>query len=178
MKKTLTAFFLSVIFVSYAQEDKRTTDIFSFKVGVIGAWLSYEKAVNDHFTLNSEFGYVGGFFKGTNSKADYVATTTFNLEPRHYYNFNRRSGKGKETKNNSANYISSEFFLIPDLLSSTNRDNLFVNRSLSIVPKYGLRRSISEYLIFEFAFGIGYQWVENKNNGVTATLNLSLNLKL
>ena len=78
-------------------------------------------------------------------------------------------------KNSNLGFISSS---VPDLLSSTNRENLDVNKSFGIIPKYGLRRSISKNLIFEFAIGIGYAWGENDINGVTSTLDLRLNLKL
>lgn len=178
MKYILTVIFLSAFFTTFSQENKKAEDIFGLKAGLIGGWVSYEKAINESFTLNSEIGYEGGFLKGSNDKVDYVFTTIFSLEPRYYYNFNKRQEKGKNTNNNSANYISSEIFYVPDLLSSTNRENLDVNKSFGIIPKYGLRRSISKNLIFEFAIGIGYAWSENDINGVTSTLDLRVNLKL
>ncbi|PQJ68719.1 hypothetical protein [Polaribacter butkevichii] len=178
MKKIITAIFLSAFFVTYSQENKNTVDVFGLKAGLIGGWVSYEKALSNNFTLNSEVGYEGGFLKGTNDKVDYVFTTVFSLEPRFYYNLKKREDKGKKTKNNSANYISSEFFYVPDLLSSSNRENLNVNKSFGIIPKYGLRRSVSDNLIFEFAIGAGYAWGENEINGITAALDLRFNLKL
>lgn len=178
MKYILTVFFFNIFFISFSQENKKAEDIFALKAGLIGGWVSYEKVLNENFTLNSEIGYEGGFLKGTNDKVDYVFTTIFSLEPRYYYNFNKRQVKGKNTNNNSANYISSEIFYVPDLLSSTNRENLDLNKSFGIIPKYGLRRNISDNLIFEFAIGIGYAWGENNTNGVTSTLDLRLNLKL
>jgi len=178
MKKILTVVFLSIFFITYAQNKNKTEDIFGVKVGFIGGWVSYEKALNHKFTLNSEVGYEGGFLKGTNNNVDYVFTTIFSLEPRYYYNFKKRQDKGKSTNNNSANYISSEFFYVPDLLSATNRDNLSINKSFGIIPKYGLRRSISDNLIFEFAIGIGYAWRENDINGVVLALDLRVHLKL
>lgn len=178
MKYILKVIFLSIFFTTFSQEKNKAEDIFSLKAGLIGGWVSYEKALNNNFTLNSEIGYEGGFLKGTNDKVDYVFTTIFSVEPRFYYNFNKRIEKGKNTNNNSANYLSSEIFYVPNLLSSSNRENLDVNKSFGIIPKYGLRRSISKNLIFEFAIGIGYAWGENNINGVTSTLDLRLNLKL
>jgi hypothetical protein len=178
MRKILTIFFLSTIFITYSQENNKSEDVFGLKVGLIGGWFNYEKSLNNNFTLNSEIGYEGGFLKGTNDKVDYVFTSVFSLEPRYYYNFDKRQEKNKETKNNSANYLGLEIFYVPDLLSSSNRKSIDVNKSLSIIPKYGLRRSISDNLVFEFAFGVGYAFGENNINGVTTALDLRLNLNL
>jgi hypothetical protein len=178
MRKILTVIFIITIFSAHSQENNKLEDLFGLKVGLIGGWISYEKALNNNFTLNGEIGYEGAFLKGTNNKTDYVFTTIFSIEPRYYYNFSKRQEKGKKTKNNSANYIGSELFYVPDLLSSTNRKNLDINKSFGIIPKYGLRRNISDSLVFEFAIGIGYTWGENDINGVTSALDLRLNLKL
>ena len=176
MKKLITVVFFSLSSFVFSQE--KAVDVFSVKTGFIGAWISYEKALNDKFTLDAEIGYEGGFLKGTDNNIDYVFTTTFSLEPKYYYNFNRREKKGKKTINNSANYISSEIYYVPNLLSSTNRNNIEVNKSFGFLPKYGLRRSISESLTFEFAVGIGYVWGENNINTATFGLDLRLNLNL
>lgn len=178
MKNILTAIFFITFFNIYSQDNKKVEDILSLKAGLIGGWVSYEKTISNNLTLNNEIGYEGGLLRGTNNKIDYVFTTIFSMEPRYYYNFKRRQEKRKNTNNNSANYISSEIFYVPDLLSSTNRENLDVNKSFGIIPKYGIRRSISDKLIFEFAIGIGYAWGENDVNGVTSTLDLKISLKL
>lgn len=178
MKNFLTTTFILTMFISFSQENKYAEDVLGVKIGLIGGWINYEKALNDNVTINSEIGYEGGFLKGTNNKVDYVFTTIFSLEPRYYYNFEKRHNKEKKTVNNSANYLSSEIFYVSDLLSSTNRDNLGVNQSFGIIPKYGLRRVISGDLSFEFAFGIGYAWGANSINGVASALDLRINLKL
>lgn len=178
MKHILTLLMLSAFVFSFSQENKKAEDIFGLKVGLIGGWISYEKALNDNFTVEAEVGYFGGFFKGTNSKLDYAFTSSIRLQPKYYYNFNRRQERGKNTNNNSANFIATEIYYIPDFLTSTNRDNINIVESFGIVPKYGLRRSISENLIFEFAAGVGYSWGENNNNGAIPALDLRLHWKL
>lgn len=179
MKKILVAIFMITFFATNAQENTKAEDIFTLKAGLIGGWISYEKALGDVFTLNSEVGYEGGFLRGTtNNKLDYVFTSTLSLEPRYYYNFNMRQNKGKSIKNNTANYISAELFYVPDVFSSTNRKNLQVQKSFGIIPKYGLRRNLSENLVFELAIGFGYLWGENNAKGRTAALDLRLCLNL
>lgn len=180
MKKLilLTLMFSSVI--NYAQEEKEnySEDIFGLKVGLIGVWINYEQSLSTNMTLNTEIGYEGGFLKGTNNKFDYIFTTIFSLEPRYYYNFHRRQEKNKKINNNSANYIGAEMFFVPNLLSSTNRNNVSVNKSFGFIPKYGLRRNISDNLSLEFAFGIGYVWGENRINGLTSAFDFRINMKL
>ncbi|PQJ76669.1 hypothetical protein [Polaribacter glomeratus] len=94
------------------------------------------------------------------------------------YNFEKRNEKGKNTNNNSANYFSKEIFYVSDLLSSTNRNNLTINKAFGLIPKYGLRRALSEKLNFEFAFGLGYSWGGNNINGIASSIDLRINLKL
>ncbi len=178
MKKILTVLFLCIIFNAQSQESKHVENIFSIKAGAIGAWISYEKAFDAKFTVNSEIGYEGGMLKGTDDKIDYVFTTILSVEPRYYYNLNKRQAKGKNTNKNSANYLGAELLYVPDIFSATNRNNVYINKALSIIPKYGLRRSITNKLIFEFAFGVGYSWIENSQNGLTATMDLRINFCL
>ena len=142
------------------------------KIGLIGGWLSYEKAISENFTIDTEIGYGGGFMKGTDDKTDYIFTLIISAEPRYYYNFNKRIEKGRKTLNNSANYLSAELFYVPDLLTATNRNNVTVNKSFGIIPKWGFRRSLSEKINFEFAIGIGYAWGENNIDGLTSALDL------
>ena len=179
MKKTLLLLILLTTTITYAQKNNNGSEnIFGIKIGLIGGWLNYEKSLSEKITLNTEFGYEGGFLKGTDSKIDYVFTSTFSIEPRYYYNFEKRKEKGKKTNNNSANYFSTEILYVSDLLSSTNRNNLTINTSFGLIPKYGLRRVLSKKLNFEFAFGLGYSWGENNINGITSALDLRISLKL
>ncbi len=172
MRKTILLVLLFIGSLTYYQENHKAKDLFSIKAGLIGGWVSFEKAISENFTINTEIGYEGGFLKGTDNKVDYIFTSIISAEPRYYYNFNKRIEKGKKTLNNSANYLSAELFYIPDLLTSSNRTNVTVNKSFGIIPKWGLRRSLSEKLNFEFALGIGYAWGENNINGLTSTLDL------
>lgn len=171
MKKTILLLCILISSIMYSQE-KQTTDQLSLKFGIIGGWIGYEKSLSKKFTINSEIGYEGGILINTHNKVGYVFTTSFSTEPRYYYNFNKRIEKGKNTKNNAANYLSAELYYIPDLLTSSNRKNISVTQSIVIIPKWGLRRSLSEHLNFEFAIGIGYEWGENNISGMTAALDL------
>ncbi|MFV0305070.1 MAG: hypothetical protein ACK5IC_06290 [Moheibacter sp.] len=171
MKKLVLVITLLIVSFTFSQE--RTADIFSIKAGIIGGWISYEKAVSPKMTLNAEVGYEGGFYHSnwTADDVDYVLTTTLSLEGRYYYNFNRRLKKGKNISNNSANFVAVETTFTPDWGTSKSADNIDVLTTFTVFSKYGLRRKLSKRFNFELTFGPGYQWVEDGDNGVILGLD-------
>lgn len=173
MKKIFVLFSFIVSITLFSQE--KASDVLSAKVGLIGAWLSYEKAVSPSITLVGEVGYEGGFsysYSSTfGSDLKYAFSTVFSLEGRYYYNFNKRIEKGKNTMNNAANFFGLEMSYAPDLGTIKNSDNYEFLKSFTIAPKYGFRRNLSEKFNFEFAAGPGYQWGENGNDGVVLSVD-------
>lgn len=178
MRKLLVLVCLLNLGFAYAQEEPQTEDTYGVKLGLIGAWGFYEKAIGNDFTLNSEIGYIGGFLRGTDAKLDYVFTSVINLEPRYYYNLKSRHNKGKDIAKNAANYLGVELYYVPDLLSSSNRAGIDVSKAFGLIPKYGFKRNLSELINFEFAFGIGYSWGEHNINGTVVGLDLRLGFNL
>lgn len=177
MKKIIVYIAFVLVSVStFSQENQNLVDRFSIKAGVVGVWVGYEKAFSDKFTLNSEIGYQGGFFGGSihENNFNYILTTYLSVEPRFYHNVARRLRKGKKVRNNSADFISAEIYYVPDWLTSSNSDNVSVVKVFGIIPKYGLNRSLSNNLNFEFAIGFGYAWGENNYTGVAGALDLRL----
>lgn len=178
MKKIFLLVCLLGFGFAQAQETSQTEDRFGVSVGVIGVWGFYEKALAKDFTLHSQLGYQGGFMMGTDSKLDYVFTTSIRVEPRYYYNIFKRDSKGKNTSQNAGNYLGLELSYVPDLLTSTNRKGIEVSKSLYLLPKYGLRRNISSVVSFEFAFGVGYAWGEHNVSGAAVALDLRFDIDL
>ncbi|NLN34065.1 MAG: hypothetical protein GX159_10790 [Flavobacteriaceae bacterium] len=172
MKKTLLFLLLIIGITSYSQE--KATDVFSAKLGLIGAWVGYEKALSPDFTINGEIGYEGGFFYSSwvSDRVNYVFTTTFSLEGRYYYNFNRRIEKGKNTMNNAANFLAVETDFTPGWATSSSVDNIYVLRTFTVSSKYGFRRNLSNRFNFELATGPGYQWAEGGSEGVILALDV------
>lgn len=174
--------FLLICFLSFgiaqAQEASQTEDRYGVSAGVIGVWGFYEKVLTKDFSLHSQIGYHGGFLMGTDSKLDYVFTTSIRVEPRYYYNFSKRALKDKNTSNNAGNYLALELSYVPNLLTSSNREGVEVSKSLYLIPKYGLRRNVSSVVSFEFAFGIGYAWGEHNVNGAAVVLDLRFDFNL
>ena len=175
MGKIIVIVLMGITTFSIAQEKQKLEDIFSVEIGLIGGWINYEKTLNEKFTLNTEFGYAGGILKGTNGHSlDYIFTTIFSLEPRYYYNFNKRLEKEKNITNNSANYLAIDFSYVPDWFTETNRQGAGVTSSISIIPKWGFRRNIIQNLNFDFATGLGYSSAKYRENNLQTVLDIRL----
>jgi hypothetical protein len=148
----------------FAQE--KATDLFNTNIKFIGIGIQYEKSLSYNFTAVGTIDYIGGFSYTTdwNGEGDlnYIFTTSLNLEGRYYYNFDRRISKGKNTKNNSANYIALKGIYIPDLFTSAS-DNKTVDPQGSVVINYGLKRSFSKNFFYEFYTGLGIAFYQDKN---------------
>lgn len=98
MKKLI----FTLLLASFASAQEKATDLFNANISFIGIGVQYEKALNDNFTAVGSLDYIGGFSYSEDwsgeSDFDYILTTNISLEGRYYYNFNRRIGKGKNTK--------------------------------------------------------------------------------
>lgn len=154
MKKTLLTLLLSTSL--FAQE--KATDLFNANISFIGIGIQYEKALSDNFTAVGSLDYIGGFSYSEDwsgeSDFDYILTTSIALEGRYYYNFDRRLGKGKNTKNNSGNYIALKGDYVPDWLTAKT-DDVTINPQGTITINYGLKRSFSQNFFYEFYTGLG-----------------------
>lgn len=155
MKKLI----FTLLLASFASAQEKATDLFNANISFIGIGVQYEKALNGNFTAVGSLDYIGGFSYSEDwsgeSDFDYILTTNISLEARYYYNFNRRIGKGKNTKNNSGNYLTLKGNFIPDLLTAKSDDNVTIDPQGSIILNYGLKRSFSQNFFYEFYTGLG-----------------------
>ncbi len=155
MKKTI----FTLLFTTSLFAQEKATDLFNVNISFIGIGVQYEKALSDNYTAVGTLDYIGGFkyshsdYFGSNF--DYILTTNLALEGRHYYNFDRRISKGKNTKNNTGNYVALKGTYTPDWLTTSNTENLNLNKQGMITLNYGLKRSFSQNFFFEFYTGLG-----------------------
>ncbi len=131
-------------------------NIFGVQTGLFGAWAYNETKLSAKIALRSELGLNLGIFGGNfYPKTGYILYPTVSLEPRLYYNLDRRVKLNKNIDYNSGNYFGLKTTYGSDLFSISNY-NLIVNNHITIVPKYGIRRSFAKNFEFEFSAGIGY----------------------
>jgi hypothetical protein len=167
MKKVVFTIFLaglSTIIFSQEMETSLKKNIFSADIGLFGVWVNYERHLGGLFTLKSEAGLEVGFGQDFFLGNYFVLTPNFVAEPRYYYNFNRRVKSGKKTSYNASNYfaLSLNYFSNPYIISN-DQYKIFLSE-FSLMPKWGIKRTIGRRLNFEFAFGSGFYFSKAEAN--------------
>ncbi len=172
MKKTFfTIYLFAFSLLAFSQEDESVLkkDIISADIGLLSVWLNYERHLSGDFTLKSSLGVGFGLEKGSNIDGTiYSFTPIVRAEPRYYYNFNRRIEKGKKTVYNAANYfaLTAQYLFKPFI--TTNSPYRTYQGEASLVPKWGIKRTIGQRFNFEFAFGVGLSFSKAETNGHVA----------
>jgi hypothetical protein len=147
----IISIFIFLTNLSYAQND-RVQNVHSLKVTIIGLTYAYEQSISQKSTVNFELMLAGEFGSSFIGGDYWLITPIMRVEPRYYYNYLKRAEKNKKTINNSANYLS----LSADYQFGTSfGSNAHALHAFSLIPKWGLKRTIGNHFIFEFAAGIG-----------------------
>ncbi|PIQ21539.1 MAG: hypothetical protein COW65_08565 [Cytophagales bacterium CG18_big_fil_WC_8_21_14_2_50_42_9] len=99
--KLFSILLLCSVFVvkSFAQESDGVKNVHSVKLSYLSLGYSYEHAITKQAVINSEIKLLYGFGANTiisSSRVNYYALIPLiRLEPRYYYNFLKRTNKGK-----------------------------------------------------------------------------------
>jgi hypothetical protein len=153
--------------------------IFAIETGLLGIWINNESRLSENFTLRSELGLDAGIFGGgIQNKSGFILTPVVTLEPRYYYNLEKRFNNAKKIKNNSANFITLSVKYQPDLFVISNDDNINVISNISFIPKWGIRRSLSDHFYFETGIGFGYRYFLEKVENEKGEGALDLHLRI
>lgn len=189
MKKTLliTAFLFSIFTVNAQQSQTASVEqsMYGIQTGFLGVWIHNETKLSNSIALRSEIGLDAVLFavsKGLSGQnyddtdVNYLLTPVISLEPRWYYNLDKRLSKGKSIGNNSGNFVGLSISFNPDLFTITNVDKAKVLNQIFIIPKWGIKRTIGEHFTYEAAIGVGYhhtfipdnQYYEREDESETA----------
>ena len=168
--------FTTMLFAQSVSVEKST---FGIQIGFLGLWAHNEARLTDKIALRSEIGLDTGLIFGLYNESGFVLTPVLTLEPRFYYNLDKREGKGKSIAGNSGNFVSIKTSYHPDLFVISNYDNVRVIPSVSIVPTWGIRRVVSDHFTYETGIGLGYvKYFSNDDYFLTATDDVTVNLHL
>lgn len=151
------------------------------QVGFLGAWVYHEARLADQFALRTEIGLdASGFISNPFTEAArYAFAPEFTIEPRYYYNISKRAGKQKNTTANAANFISLKTTYTPDWFVISNKDNVYVDNLISVVPTWGMRRNIGRSNFnYELGFGLGYEHVFYRYGGTEGDLAINLHARI
>jgi len=166
--------------VTKGQEISVEKSINEIQTGFLGIWVHNESKLTNEIALRSEIGFNSGIFGGGfYDKTGFILIPVITVEPRWYYNLQKKNSKSKNIKNNRGNFIGIKTSYTPDWFVISNYDNLSVVNQISIVPKWGIRRSIGKHFNFETGIGLGYRYVFAKSAGYAENESESeLNLHL
>lgn len=184
MKKIFTSLFILGLSTNlFAQATNGVEkSIFNVQTGFLGVFVNNESRLAERFTLRSEIGLDSGFFIEGNGSNTFFMTPIVTLEPRFYYNINKRARNDKQTANNSANFVTTSIRFAPDAFVISNIDNIKVFNQIAFIPKWGIRRSIgTSNFNYELGAGLGYSHIFRKNEGYAKDLKqavLDLHLRI
>jgi len=179
----LTIVLFTFVLTLQSQKTSVEKSIFGLQIGAVGVWVHHELKLSNQMVLRSEIGF--DINSGNNDfypDTSFLLTSVLTLEPRWYYNLNKRISKGKRIDANSGNFFSLKTSYHPDLLVISNSDeSINVVPDISIIPTWGLKRNIGKHFNYEAGVGIGYIYYFAKNEGFTkdkgeTALNLHLRI--
>lgn len=183
MKKILlTLTFCGLTFMAKSQTTSVEQSTFGIQTGLLGIWVHNEARLSSQIALRSEVGFDSGIWGGDfYEKTGFLLTPVITLEPRWYYNLNKRESKSKRIDGNSGNFIALKTSYHPDWFVISNYDDIQIISDISIIPTWGIRRHIGDHFTYETGIGIGYRYIFAKSAGYSedeseAALNLHLRI--
>ena len=165
-----------------AQDASVEKSTYGIQAGILGIWAHREVKLTNEIALRAEIGMDAGFFGGSfYPKNGYLMTPVMTLEPRWYYNLDKRVSKSKNISGNSGNFLTLQTSYHPNWFVISNYDNVEIANQISIIPTWGLKRNIGKHFTYETGIGIGYRYIFAKSVGYLenqseTALNLHLRL--
>ncbi|WP_299211614.1 hypothetical protein [uncultured Aquimarina sp.] len=191
MKKIVLTLFFCVITLSATsqnetdkkQESSVEKSIFGIQTGFAGLWIYNEFKLSNQVSLRTELGLDAYENDDFYPDAGFLLVTTTSVEPRWYYNLNRRNNTSKRIDGNSGNFFALKTTLRLDdlLIKFGDDDSARIVSNLSIIPTWGVRRNIGKHFNYETGIGVGYIHYFSKNSGFgedkgEAAINLHLRI--
>lgn len=181
MKKNIFLLLLVLYTLKIFSQERKVTvskSNFDIQVGFLGLWFNNEFKITNKLSFKTELGlessvFGGKLYNGTN----FVMLPVVTFEPRLYYNLDKRKQKERIIKNNSGNYFSLKNSYTSNLFIISSIENIIVNEQITIIPSWGMRRSIYKKIFFETGFGVGFKHLfqlNKKNNKAILDIHLRI----
>jgi hypothetical protein len=158
---------LLCLHTAVAQETQNTASVekslFNIQTGAVGAWVSYEGRLSNRWALRAEVGLDLWMYEAYDNMGQtdkgVTLVPSIAIEPRWYYNIGKRAEKGRNTANNSANFVTLAVEYYPNLFVIGGPDYLEMREQISFIPKWGIRRAIAQSNFnYELGIGVGPVW--------------------
>jgi hypothetical protein len=183
MKRLLLTIILCCFtLIAKSQNASVEKSIYGIQTGVLGVWFHNELKLSKQIALRSELGLDSGVFKESfNDGVGFLMTPVITLEPRWYYNLDKRVSKSRNIAGNSGNFFSIKTSYNPDWFIISYYSNLRIVNQISIIPTWGIKRNIGNHFTYETGIGIGFRYYFSKSTGYMEneereTLNLHLRI--
>ena len=170
MKKRIfiTVILLNAYCIAFSQQVSIEEKVFGLQAGLFGIWGHGEFKVQNQIAIKGEFGFENGFGQTYNNNTVYFLFPTLVVEPKWYFNLEKRQTKQKRIDGNSGNYFSLFMRYHPDWFVISNVKFGSVVPDFSIIPTWGFRRKITNHFNFEMALGLGYRYYFAKGHGYSS----------
>ncbi|WP_178983958.1 hypothetical protein [Winogradskyella helgolandensis] len=168
------------ILAANAQDASVEQSTYGIQAGFLGVWGHYESKLSNSMALRSELGLDAGIYSNSFiGTREFFLVPALTLEPRWYYNLNKRVSKSRRIDGNSGNFVSIKTTYHPDIVIGSVADNLNFISDISIIPTWGIRRHVGQHFTYETGIGIGYiRYFKEKNVYLNDYDGLILNLHL
>ncbi len=147
-----------------AQEVSVEKSVYGLQTGFWGVWAYNETKLGQKWALRSEIGLFDYFGLAEGLHFEPILT----LEPRVYFNLNKRLATGKRIDANSGSFVAFKTSLRPDIFTiPVERYREERNLSVSFVPFIGTRKNIGEKFNYEIGFGLGVEYFSREGYGIS-----------
>lgn len=171
---TILLFFLSLHIFG---QDAEITTTNKFRVNFLNPAIELDRVTGKKSILTTGIGvgYGGGYpdltFGG--SGFIYIISPFLDVQQKWFTNLEKRNQKGKNTANNSGNFISLRLLVRGESLA----ENVIrtSNTDFAIGPTWGIQRSFGENFHFLFDIGSVY-YFDTEGNGNIFPINLQFNI--
>ena len=166
----LCSILFSCLFSAYAQQASVEKNVFSANILTPG--LEYELGLTPTTSLDLRVGTGFAYQKGTFSEG-YGVYPIFSVQYRNYYNLNKRTDKGKNTANNSANYLALSAAIQSGKPILGNLE--YYESYFGVIgPVWGLQRYYRSGFKLDLNLGAGYGFSETGDGFVSPIIGLRL----
>lgn len=163
-----------------AQDASVEKSTYGIQTGILGIWAHREVKLSNEIALRAELGLDAGIWGGSfYPKTGYLMTPVLTIEPRWYYNLEKRQSKSKNISGNSGNFLTIQTSYHPNWFTISNYDNVKIVNQVSIIPTWGIKRNVGQHFTYETGIGLGYRYYFAKSEGYvknesSGALNLHL----
>jgi len=178
MKKEISFILVSMSLLMYSQKkESEKKSFFGVQAGLFGVNIYNESNLSEQFALRSEADLTAGIWGGDlYSKTGFALIPALSVTSKWYYNINQRNSKSKNTKNNSANYLSAKLEFVPDWFVISNVNGIEVKPMILLIPTWGLRRNFAKNLNYELQLGLGLGKILKSGYSLQVVPNLSFRI--